>query len=81
MLVVDADCRGSPVTVSTDTGLALDIVQVSTSDSSIQSSAKKTNSKISSYLFFALATAVTLALEQLVLIASAAAVTFAALHW
>ena len=32
-------------------------------------------------LLFALAAAVTLALEELVLIASAAAVTFAALHW
>ena len=55
-LAVDADCRGDLVTVSTDAGLALDIVQVSTSDT------RKTQSReISSYLFFALSTAVTLA--------------------
>ena len=38
-LAVNTTCRGS-VTVSTDTMLDLDIAQVSTSDSSINSSAK-----------------------------------------
>ena len=43
LLVVDAACRDSGMSyaVSTDAGLALDIAQLSMSDSSINSSAKK----------------------------------------
>ena len=81
LLAVNTTCRGS-VTVCTDTVFDLDIAHVSTSDSSISLSAK-TNPKsreTSIYLFFALAAAVNLASEELVLIASAAAVTFTALH-
>ena len=76
-LAVDADCRGDLVTVSTDAGLALDIVQVSTSDT------RKTQSKLSHvrYQVIYFSHFLQLSPSLRVLIASDAAVTFAALHW